>query len=181
MAVLVEAISVIVRRVRIEESYPGGWDAFDADCPNKTLCADSDIARVGFMMPTDVETFTRKLERQGLVYVNDGKAIDVAVLDQHSGLCVPCDWLEFGHVQLKGNRVAACRAVGSMDNVMITPDGWKYEGSLSQTFGFVPTGQEERSLRFLRHERGVDVFLNLVTGEEVFVGRVGKHTEPGSD
>jgi len=65
MAVLVEAISVIVRRKAIDHSYPGGWDAFVAEVPNKTLCADDQLARVGFMTPQDVQNFIRALGDRG--------------------------------------------------------------------------------------------------------------------
>ena len=57
MAVLVEGISVIVRRDAIESKYDGGWDTFVDNVPNATLCADDEIARVGFMGPADVEAF----------------------------------------------------------------------------------------------------------------------------
>jgi hypothetical protein len=171
MAVLVEAISVILRRDRVATSYPGGWDAFEAKFSYETACADDHLARIGFMSPKDVETFVELLAPFGLSYVVNGKAADVVVVDQIRGPLVPCDWIEFGHVELSGNRIAACRLVGDGDNAIFTPANWHYEGSLSQTFGFVPDGAEDRSLRFLRHEDGVDVYMNLLTGKEVFVGR----------
>jgi hypothetical protein len=66
MAVLVEGISVIVRRDAVQSLYPGGWEGFVADAPNKTLCADPNLARVGFMAPDDVKAFVAQLERVGL-------------------------------------------------------------------------------------------------------------------
>ena len=57
MAVLVEAISVVVRRDAIGARYPGGWRGFLSIVPNSTLCADDDLVRVGFMAPPDVEAF----------------------------------------------------------------------------------------------------------------------------
>lgn len=86
---------------------------------------------------------------------------------------MPCDWLEFGHVELSGNRIAVARLAGSQLKQVITPPEWKFEGSLSQTFAFVPAGAEDKSLRFLRHERGLDVYVNLLTGREVYIGRTG--------
>ena len=62
MAVLVEATSVIVRREKLEAAYPGGWAGFVADCPNKTLCADRHLARIGFMSPVDVEGLVRHVQ-----------------------------------------------------------------------------------------------------------------------
>ena len=173
MAILVEGISVIIRRMTIEDSYPGGWTAYAENAPNKTLCADEEIVRVGFMTPSDVETYVRDLEGYGLQFQVDGKARDMAVADQLRGLTTPCDWLEFGHVDMESSskRCAACRLKGSTSQALITPEGWQFEGSLSQTFGFVPSEYIDRSLKFLRHQNGVDVYLNEVTGEEVFVGR----------
>ena len=48
MAVLVEAIAVLVRRDRIHESCPGGREGYVGDAPNRTLCADRLIALVEF-------------------------------------------------------------------------------------------------------------------------------------
>lgn len=174
MAVIIEGISVVVRRARIEESYPGGWDQFVADCPNQTLCADHDLARVGFMTPIDVEAFVRHLEQSGLIFTRAGKAADIVVVDQLRGPTGPCDWVDFGHVEIDGNRVAACRQVGSTAKRLAMPDGWSYRESLSSAYGFVPTEVADRSLRFLRHENGLDVYLNMVTGAEVFVGRASQ-------
>ena len=84
MAVLVEAISVIVRRDAIESKYLGGWDAFEKDSPNATLCADEHLARVGFMTPVDVESFIKYLVSYGLVFLDSGKAKDIVVADQQS-------------------------------------------------------------------------------------------------
>jgi hypothetical protein len=170
MAVLVEAISVIVRVDSINEKFPCGWIGFKDHVPNQTLCADNELARVGFMTPEDVKNFVGALECAGLVYRDGGKAKDLVVVDQLRGPAVPCDWIEFGIV---GNeeRVAACRLVGSAQTVLMRPEGWSFQGSLSQTYGFMPNEAEGKSLRFLRHEDGIDVYLNVLTGREVFVGR----------
>lgn len=173
MAVLVEAISVIVRRKSIEEKYPGGWKAFVENVPNATLCADDEIARVGFMIPQDVKEFVEHLETRGLTFIEDDKAIDIAVAQQLGGLTISCNWLEFGHINLSetGSWVAACRYADSKLMKIITPENWKYEGSLSHTYVFAPSEYVDETLKFLRHEDGLDVYLNLVTGKEVYVGR----------
>ena len=93
MAVLVEAISVIVRRDAINRSYDGGWAGFLSHVPNNTLCADHELARVGFTDPKTVEHFINDLRRHGPVFLSNGKSIDIAVLDQQRGPTEPCDWL----------------------------------------------------------------------------------------
>lgn len=133
MAVLVEAISVVARAEAILARYWGGWEAFKKDVPNQGLCADGELARVGFMTPADVEAWVRHLERQGLVYMREGKAADAVVVDQLRGPTTPCDWIEFSHVDwpAPGQRVAAARLVGSESTQIVTPDGWTCEGSIS--------------------------------------------------
>lgn len=173
MAVLVEGISVIVRRKSIESKYPRGWEHFVENVPNATLCADDEIARVGFMNPKDVQNFIEHLEAYGLVFMKDEKAVEIAVADQLGGLTTACDWLEFGHINLdnSGSRVAACRYLGSHLDVIITPENWKYEDSLSNTYIFAPSEDVNATLKFLRHENGLDVYLDLVTEKEVYAGR----------
>ena len=92
MALLVEGTSVIVRMDRIDDTYPGGREGFESDCPNQTLIADGDLASVWFMNPVDEESFCKQLEDYGLVFQREGKAIDFAVVDQLQGLTVGCDW-----------------------------------------------------------------------------------------
>lgn len=173
MAVLVEGISVIVRRKSIEDKCPLGWNGFVDNMPNATLCADDEIARVGFMTPQDVKDFIEHLESCGLVFREDNKAVDIAVADQIGGLTLQCDWLEFGQVTLNesGTRVAACRYAGSHSTQLITPENWQYEESLSNTHVFAPSETLDETLKFLRHENGLDIYLNLVTGKEVYAGR----------
>jgi len=66
MAVLVEAISVIVRRDAINRSYDGGWAGFLSHVPNNTLCADHELARVGFS--GDRDTFQLASEKTTILY-----------------------------------------------------------------------------------------------------------------
>lgn len=171
MAVLIEAISVVVRTDVLFEKYPGGWNAFKKIVPNDTLCCDNELARVGFMAPMDVRAFVERLQQAGLVFVNSGKAVDLAVVDQLQGPTVPCDWLEFGHINMGVGEVAACRLAGSQTMQVFTPDGWEYEGSVSASQGFVSNENVNKDLKYLRTENGVDVYLNKITGKEVYIGR----------
>ena len=184
MAVLVEATSVIVRRDSIDRTFAGGWRGFLSCVPNATLCTDGQLARVGFMDPKAVESFVNHLRSSGLVFLSQGECIDLAVVDQQRGLTMPCGWLEFARMPFgeKGGQCAACwlfeglrLTAGihfpgeSLD--IATPEGWKYAGSLSERFSFVPTGAMEERLKYLRTENGVDVFFDASTGRECFKPR----------
>jgi hypothetical protein len=176
MAVLVEAISVVIRADAVLEKFPGGWDGFKAIVPNQTLCADNEIIRVGFMYPQDVESFVKKLQRCGLEFLRDGEAIDIAVADQMRGLTSGCGWLEFGRVTIGDDerRIAVCRLVGSEVTELVTPPDWTFENSLSSSFAFVPNEHVGKGMKFLRHENDLDVYLDMLTGKEMYVGRVGE-------
>ncbi|MGO9546386.1 MAG: hypothetical protein ACLPPF_16520 [Rhodomicrobium sp.] len=173
MAVLIEAISVVIRADILLERFPGGWEAFRSLAPNQTLCADGELTRIGFMRPSDVEEFVSSLSKHDIIYQEQGKARDLVVVDQMRGPLAPCDWVEFGHLNLGSDptkRVAACRKIGSPSQQIVTPDGWTFNASLS-SYGFVPSEQLYKSLKFLRREGELDVYLNELTGKEVFVGR----------
>src|ERR1700684_3709117 len=98
MAVLVEAISVVVRADAIAERLDGGWEAFVSLVPNQTLCEDGELARVGFMHPDDTKAFVGSLGAKGLIYIEGGKAMDLVVVDQQRGPLASADWIEFGSV-----------------------------------------------------------------------------------
>jgi hypothetical protein len=174
MAVLIEATSIIIRVQAIHDRYSGGWESFVQKIPNQTFCSDNELARIGFMTPDDCKSFVDDLECHRIIFLKDGRSQDVIVADQLRGFTVPCDWADFGQVELKrGQTVSAAQLRGTTRRQVFFPEGWIYEGSLSQKFGFVPTETEQKSLRFLRHEQGLDVYLNLMTGKEVYVGRTG--------
>jgi hypothetical protein len=96
MAILIEAISVVVRMETLHERFPSGWEGFRTLVPNSTLCSDNELGRVGFMVPADVEAFVKKLEAEGLAYVVNGDAQDLVVIDQLRGPMAKCGWIEFG-------------------------------------------------------------------------------------
>lgn len=171
MAVLVEAISVIIRRNAIVERFVGGWDAFQHNIPNGTFCKDDDLVRVGFMTPNDTRAYVSELESNGLIFQRGDKTVDMAVVDQLHGFTVPAPWLEFGTIQFKEMKIKACWLAGTTLKGVGFPAGWKYEKSLSQRPGFATEESAKERLIFLRIENGTEVYLDLDTGKEMFVGR----------
>ena len=140
MPVLVEFISVIVRRDAIEKKYPMGWEGFVTDCPNQTLCADTDLARVGFMSPYAVQQFCEDLQKMGLTFLESGEAVDFAVVDQLFGPTTECSWIEGGKWERDPYTVSACRLVGSTDTELATPEDCQFEEPLSESYTFIPHG-----------------------------------------
>ena len=173
MAVLVEGISVVIKAEAITDKYPGGWEQFQQDVPNRTLCADGELARVGFMAPADVERYVARLEEMGLAFQAGGSAVDLSVVDQQKGFTLPCDWAEYGHVHIdekQTQRVAACRRTGSQQRIVSYPDGWEYERSLSADFSFIDTGKVEEELEFIERQGNLMVYRHRKTGKLVYRG-----------
>lgn len=135
MAVLIEGISVVIRVEALRARFPGGWQGFLQIVPNRTLCADGEIARLGFMEPENAEALVTRLQQGGLVFLRDDEFVDLAVVQPPQTPAARCPWLEFARVPLNGNpaeQVYAGRLAGSaLDNV-VTPSGWSFDGSVTQ-------------------------------------------------
>ncbi|HTZ40051.1 MAG TPA: hypothetical protein VMB77_07840 [Syntrophales bacterium] len=140
MAVLVEALCVVVRRGTIDSKYPGGWEKFVADHGTLPLCADEKIVRLGFTSPMEMRILIREMEKLGFEYMKEGKSAEIAIVDQSRGFMAPCDWLEYGHVTIGDGRtrIAACRLAGCPSKNIVLPLGWTYRHSLSDRYRSVP-------------------------------------------
>ncbi len=152
MAVLVEGISVLIRKDSIQNKMTGGDARFKLLISNSTFCEDDQLARVGFLNPNDVESFIDDLKNVGLTFMEDSKAIDIAICDQQRGLTTECDWIEFCRLSMGDGRVGVAwlfegerRGAGihipSRGMNMATPPGWKFKDSLSEKFQFVPNNE----------------------------------------
>lgn len=182
MAVLVEAISVVVRMDAINRKVDGGRRHFDQLIPNATVCSDGELIRFGFMSPQPAKDFIGVLEAAGLTFRQNGQAVDIALVDQLKGKMLPCEWLEFGKLNwggtgktvsacwlFDGPRIAAGVHLRGGHMSLATPAGWHYEDSLSAGNNFVPNNKIDARLTFIRAENGLDVFLDAASGKEVYV------------
>ncbi len=151
MAVLVEAISVIVRKNAISDRVAGGMTRFRSELPNRTFCEDEQICRIGFLSPDETSSFVEKLQTLGLHFLDEaGQATDFAVVDQQHGPTTACTWLAFGRIPCDdfGHHVSACWLDTSHDvstdehtlsaGTLAIPAGWRFETSLSKNFQFTP-------------------------------------------
>ncbi len=145
MAVLVEAISVVIKASSIAGRFPGGLENFAQHIPNRTLCADGEVVRVGFMDPADVKVYIEKLASVGLRHLTDaGSADDLVVVDQMRGLTSPCEWAEIGVIPWQGDatrRVLACRMKGSALTKVSVPESWVYSQSYTSKLSFKSPGE----------------------------------------
>jgi hypothetical protein len=182
MAVLVEGVSVVVRRAAIELRYSGGADAFVEAAAGPAFCADDELACVGFLATADAEAFCEALAEAGLSFGDDGTAADVAVVDQFEGVVTDTDWLEFARLDSDGagHEIAACWLYEGPRNddvihlpsgelELSVPDGWEYATSLSAAARFIADDEIDERLEFVRHDPSLgDIYRDLTTGEELY-------------
>ncbi|CDG56107.1 conserved hypothetical protein [Halomonas sp. A3H3] len=139
MAVLVEATAVIVRAAAVEQRISGGWEALGDCLPEQGVCSDDELVSISLVDPAEVRRLVDRLVALGLRFDWEGNLEDIAFADQKRGLITPCDWLTFETVNIgiggTPPGVAICRLAGSHSHELRVPDGWRYQGSLSEAFG----------------------------------------------
>lgn len=189
MALLIEAVCVVIRRDAIKRKFFGGEGGFMQTLPNGTLCVEESLVRLSFMAPREAVAYIAQLEEAGLRFVKDDKAFDIVIVDQTQGPTAPCDWLEFRRSQYKsaegelGGVIASVSYKGlpgqpkaqgddaAEPDSLITPPNWQYAGSLSEKFVAVPQGEVSDRMKFLRSEGNFSYFLDTQSGEEVGIYR----------
>jgi hypothetical protein len=107
MAVHAAGFSVVIRNSAIEQWFPGGLRAFQDACPNKTLCSDGLLTRVGFMVLDDANFFRLRLVAHGLAKLRDDAEGEIALVRQDRGCLSSCDWLRVERIE--GRTVAWLR------------------------------------------------------------------------
>ncbi|MGS2744744.1 hypothetical protein ACU6TU_14295 [Halomonas sp. LS-001] len=139
MAVLVEATAILVRGSAIEEKVAGGWGAFKAALPKCNVSSDDELVSISLIEPAEVRQLADKLAALGLGFTWDGHFEDIAFADQKRGLITQCDWLVFETVNIgiggTPPEVAICRLANSHSHELRVPEGWRYQGSLTEQFG----------------------------------------------
>ena len=160
MSVLVEAITVVFMNATADRHIQGGADAFQMNAPNSTFRSDGLVSAVSFMDPQSTGNFVDALQDVGMEFVEDGVAQDIVVLDQHRGPTAKCDWIGFNQ-NADGHSIAWL--IGHPQGPMAVYDNWKPNNDLSFREGHI-----EETMKFLREENGLDVYLDLETGQECF-------------
>ena len=187
MPVLCECISVIIKCSSIERYFKGGMDAFYKIIPNDTARSDGELFGVGFMNPMDVKSFIDVLENGGLQFqksigfslkrLKNRSQNDIVVVDQFMGPTTDCDWIEFSQFPVGENNtmVSACwlfegtrfglgpQISEDQLNNLAVPHGWTPDQT--ESISFHPDYESDR-FTFLRHENGLDVYLEKATGKE---------------
>ena len=139
------------------------------------------------MNPMDVKSFIDVLETGGLQFqksigfslkrLKNRSQNDIVVVDQFMGPTTDCDWIEFSQFPVGENNamVSACwlfegtrfglgpQISEDQLNNLAVPHGWTPDQTESISFH---ADYESDRFTFLRHENGLDVYLEKATGKE---------------
>jgi hypothetical protein len=159
MSILVEAITVVFMNATADRHIQGGVNAVQTNTPNSTFRTDGLVSAISFMDPESTGNFVDTLLNVGMEFVEDGVAQDIVVLDQHRGPTAQCDWIGFNQ-NADGNSIAWL--VGHPRGDMAVYDNWTPNNMIFRD------GQVGETMKFLREENGLDVYLDLETGQECF-------------
>lgn len=161
-------INVIVRCETVEVKYPGGLAGYAGAVPNQSWCDDGLIARVGFMTPEDVGVWASRLVEVGFVFQRPDESFDeIAVIDQHTGPALPCDWLGYGELFEPPVQFAYLLSAGEQGFAeLLAPGGWEPSG---ESFTFVSNEERDR-LQFVESRDAMGLYLNLETGSTQYIG-----------
>lgn len=180
MAVRVEAITLVIRRLFLELHWPDGLEGFLAAWPAdgghlRYVIADDHLVAVSSWDHTGFLPVVEALAERNAI-LSDGEADtagDVAVLDQCLGPVHACPWLEFTR-EPDGVATARLRFGGLVE--VVDPPGWSRQESASLQRTDLRLDRE-RMLK-LAEEDGVESWLDLQSGR-VLTGRAEPiHREP---
>jgi hypothetical protein len=97
MCVLIEGLTMVVRKYDLDTRYPGGTDTFLAEAiepdPGPRFACNTDEHRVnvGYYTPEELADALALLRAQWFADAEEGRVADIAFVDQHFGPSLPCD------------------------------------------------------------------------------------------
>lgn len=182
MSVLLECLCVVIPRIVLDVSYPGGADAYLEEArqpnhPSRYALADDDLTVVSFYEPQDVREHMKPLLDLGIVYVDENACREICVIDQRSGPVMPCNWLSWRRhpdgfsFTWMGN--------GDPDDAMVAWDSWTPEASRALERSDIRS-DPDHAMRLSRDAAGVETWLDLQTGD-ISSGMVSEEQSRGFD
>lgn len=179
MPILLDPISVIVRRTVIAKQLKGGSEAFFRIQTDATKYCDNELCLVGFARPDIARGFVAKLQEAGLIFQRKGQGVHIAVVDQLHGMSVSAPWLSTGALDLFEPRfkVEACWPTAHKSEGIRPLSGWKCQDSPSGDHCSAPEGPETNRPQLLRGKSNKETCPQGILGQEQSLRRPRSHIE----
>ena len=165
MAVIIEAITVVVRRDAARRAFAGNDAPLATLAPNRSGRQDEHLYAIGFMNQLDAEAFVRRaLEPRGLTWTQGDEAVDLTLVYQHTGLLHYTPWLEVGQYPVEGGAVTAAWLSGTEPGALSTHSFWNFKGYMQ--ISSAPLEGNDAWQEIPSDDPRQRAFLNLETGEK---------------
>ena len=153
MSILIEGLTVVIRKAALNQRFDGGAKKFEVVMAEETHCSDADLFCIHLSSPEEVGGLIGWCEDQNLTFMREGKCVDIVVIDQRTGVAADCDWIECTQVSLdhlvadkkitiawlfESSRMGVGSHMSELSQDIYTPDGWQFDGSLSESHIFIP-------------------------------------------
>jgi hypothetical protein len=131
MSVLIEAISVVIPRQRLDLKYPGGTAGFMVHAARRSaehryVCVDPHLLCLSYFTPDAADRGVAPLVSAGMTDIADDEFMDVAIVDQRHGPILPCRWLVWSH---DASGFTSAWLAGELPGGLSAPEGWSVEQS----------------------------------------------------
>ncbi len=178
MAVLIEGVSIVVPFVTIERHHEGGLEDFFAWIEGFRYCQDGHLVAIHFKRAETVKEILGQLRERPLPLKDlSGAWFAIAVVHQiFASALAPCKWLAIGR-NADGAVFACLKNQEQNPGKVSVPEGWNFEGSLSQKLSHRPLDMVSDRFRLLRAEGLSNIYLDTKTGLEIPAGRLEYSTE----
>ncbi len=190
MAIIVEAISIIIKDSALQREFRNGYTEVIDTMPNATYVYDRFLHKVSFMSPLDVEAYVSLLQKRGLKFIKEGEFVDIAVVDMLKGPTAKCSWLGFSRKKhfegmsqftrsnedfslvwynaLPGVYGIPCDKNGRID--IVAPPYWTPDNAMDG-FTFIPIDKLDSQLITLSKEDRIEKYWYAGSGDILYVAR----------
>lgn len=154
MAVVLDGWGVVARRTVVEARLPNGLAGW-FEISTRMACADRDLCFAAFMVHEDAVAFAAHLDSLG---------VQEAAVVGREGPWKDCAWIRVGPYA----GVTAAWMADADPEPLVVPMVWRPNSIFNLT-----AEEASKRLKFVRREGDVEVFVDTVTGEELYRGRRG--------
>lgn len=168
MAVIIDAIGVVIRNATIEKRLPGGMEQHIECLPATPFYTDGEICCVGLMDSQDVNQYLAMLVAQGFILSDESASSEVAVVDWNGQVPHPCDWLEICQVDLdEQGSVTVASIRGTTQERLVAPPGWEPGRTR-----WLSRAELKMNYDYMGNEGRVEAYRHKATGDIVRVPRM---------
>jgi hypothetical protein len=177
MSVLIEALTLVVRRSSLEQALANGADVIrerldSGEIGARWVTADDHLVAASFL-PEQLPDALQLLMSLGLTVVDDERYVDIAIVDHLLGLNWDCEWLEWQPPH--AGRYSVAWLAGTEPGDLAIPSGH----TPGQDPLFRPDPSREPGLMRLSSDPSGEYWLNTATGAIERHAIIDRRAAPG--